>query len=139
MAGTCYSTLEPSCYTNYTQQEEVVDYFERTVDLFKQLDTYQVRQSIQSVFFQQLNFGQFLADAGIYPSATKNYTLVEVSAAISKPRGVSAALQCYKGQLDEVWYFYDVAGTIATGDFVSQNPGMHVFEFLTVLLNSHCS
>ena len=45
--------------------------------------------------------------------------------ALSKSRGVSAVPQCYHGQLDEVWYFYDVAGSIATGDFVSMNPGMY--------------
>ncbi len=40
--GTCISTLEPECYTNYAQQQEVVDYFQKTVDLFKGLDTYSV-------------------------------------------------------------------------------------------------
>lgn len=41
--GTCISTLEPSCYTKYTPQEEVVEYFNRTVELFKTLPTYTVR------------------------------------------------------------------------------------------------
>ena len=45
-------------------------------------------------------------------------------AALNKPRGVNASIQCYHGQLDEIYYFYDVAGTIAQGDFVPQNPGM---------------
>ncbi|MCJ1281429.1 ribonuclease T2-like, partial [Xylographa opegraphella] len=96
--GTCYSTLEPSCYVDYTPQEEVVDFFQRTVDLFMELDTY-----------------KFLADAGIVPSATRNYTSAEVLAALNKPRGVNASIECYHGQLDEVYYFYDVAGTIAEG------------------------
>ncbi|MCJ1432781.1 ribonuclease T2-like [Xylographa pallens] len=103
--GTCYSTLDPSCYVNYTPQEEVVDFFQRTVDLFMELNTY-----------------KFLADAGIVPSATKNYTSAEVLAALNKPRGVNASIECYHGQLDEVYYFYDVAGTIAEGKFVPQNP-----------------
>ncbi|MCJ1381806.1 hypothetical protein MMC17_004917 [Xylographa soralifera] len=103
--GTCYSTLEPSCYVNYTPQEEVVDFFQRTVDLFMELNTY-----------------KFLADAGIVPSATKNYTSIEVLAALNKPRGVNATIECSDGQLDEVYYFYDVAGTIAEGKFVPQNP-----------------
>lgn len=43
--GTCISTLETSCYTNYVAKEEVVAFFQKTVDLFKTLPSYQVRQS----------------------------------------------------------------------------------------------
>jgi ribonuclease T2 len=44
--GTCINTIEPSCYTGYESQEEVGDYFQKTVDLFKGLDTYKVRSSV---------------------------------------------------------------------------------------------
>lgn len=40
--GTCINTIDPSCYTNYTPQEEVGDFFQKVVDLFKGLDTYTV-------------------------------------------------------------------------------------------------
>lgn len=40
--GTCISTLAVSCYTGYTPQEEVVDYFSTTVNLYKNLDSYTV-------------------------------------------------------------------------------------------------
>ena len=40
--GTCISTLEPRCYTGYTPQKDVVDYFQKTIDLFKTLDSYAV-------------------------------------------------------------------------------------------------
>jgi ribonuclease T2 len=40
--GTCINTIKPSCYTNYSPQEEVGDYFQKVVDLFKSLDTYKV-------------------------------------------------------------------------------------------------
>ncbi len=40
--GTCISTLEPSCYTNYTPGEEAVDFFTTVVSLFKTLPTYTV-------------------------------------------------------------------------------------------------
>lgn len=40
--GTCISTLEPTCYGSYKGQEEVVDYFEIAVELFKGLDSYSV-------------------------------------------------------------------------------------------------
>ena len=43
--GTCISTLEPSCYTSYTPQEEVPDFFQKTVDLFQTLDSYTVSHS----------------------------------------------------------------------------------------------
>ena len=40
--GTCISTLETQCYTDYIPQEEVVDYFDKAVDLFKGLPSFQV-------------------------------------------------------------------------------------------------
>lgn len=40
--GTCVSTLEPSCLSNYQTGEEAVTFFQVTVDLFKSLDTYTV-------------------------------------------------------------------------------------------------
>jgi hypothetical protein len=40
--GTCINTIEPSCYSDYKAQEEVGDYFQKTVELFKTLDTYKV-------------------------------------------------------------------------------------------------
>jgi ribonuclease T2 len=41
--GTCISTLEPSCYNGYKAQEEVVDFFQTAVDMYKTLDSYHVR------------------------------------------------------------------------------------------------
>ena len=40
--GTCISTFDPSCYNDYTPQEEVPDFFQATVDLFQTLDSYTV-------------------------------------------------------------------------------------------------
>ena len=40
--GTCYSTLSPKCYSQYTPNEEVVDFFTQTTNLFKTLPTYDV-------------------------------------------------------------------------------------------------
>lgn len=50
--GTCISTLDPTCYINYTPQEEVVDYLERTVRLFSHLNTYEVPPSIPSTKYR---------------------------------------------------------------------------------------
>ena len=104
--GTCISTLEPSCYTNYVPQQEVVDFFTKTVALFKTLPSY-----------------QFLSDAGITPSSSATYTSAEILAALNKPRGVDVAIQCANtNQLDEIWYFFDVAGSVQTGKFIPTNP-----------------
>jgi ribonuclease T2 len=40
--GTCVSTLETHCYEDYLPQQEVVDYFDRTVEVFKTLPSYEV-------------------------------------------------------------------------------------------------
>ena len=102
--GTCMSTLNPPCYSNYKGQEEVVDYFRRTVSLFQTLDTY-----------------SFLAAAGITPSATRNYTLESINTALRNApgrAGKNATVECSHGQLDEVYYPYNVIGTIAGGIFI---------------------
>lgn len=41
--GTCISTIEPSCYSDYQTGEEAVAFFQVVVNLFKSLDTYTVR------------------------------------------------------------------------------------------------
>ena len=43
--GTCVSTLAPACYTGYTSKQEVGDYFQKAVDIFKTRDTYAVSQN----------------------------------------------------------------------------------------------
>ena len=40
--GTCISTFDTSCYTNYEKGEELVQFFNTTVNLFKTLPTYTV-------------------------------------------------------------------------------------------------
>ncbi|KAL9095360.1 MAG: hypothetical protein Q9165_002231 [Trypethelium subeluteriae] len=103
--GTCYSTLRPSCYTDYTPQEEVADFFQQTVDLFKGLNTY-----------------EFLKNASIVPSTAKNYTNAEIMAALRAPRGVNATIECSDGQLDQVYYTFHVRGSIDGGTFVAAEP-----------------
>ncbi|KAF2798235.1 ribonuclease M [Melanomma pulvis-pyrius CBS 109.77] len=104
--GTCISTLEPDCYTNHKPTEEVVDYFQKAVDLFKALPSY-----------------TWLAAAGITPSTTKTYTTAAIQAAITAKRpGVSVTLGCSSSALNEIWYHYDVRGSVQTGEFVAANP-----------------
>lgn len=106
--GTCISTLEPDCYTNYVPQEEVVDFFTKTVSLFQSLPSY-----------------TWLSNAGIVPSSTATYTSAAILAALKTPRGVTAVIQCANtNQLDEIWYFYDVKGSFQSGTFIAVNPSM---------------
>ncbi|PSS13085.1 hypothetical protein M430DRAFT_124994 [Amorphotheca resinae ATCC 22711] len=103
--GTCISTFEPSCYTDYTPQEEVPDFFQKTVDLFKTLDTYTT-----------------LANAGIVPSSSATYTSAQIQAAFKKSFGYEVTIQCSSGALDEVWYSFNVKGSVQTGTFVPMSP-----------------
>jgi ribonuclease T2 len=104
--GTCISTLEPDCYTDHKPTEEVVDYFQKAVDLFKTLPSY-----------------EWLKAAGIEPSTTQTYTFQQIQDALAVKRpGVEVTLGCKSGQLNEIWYHYDVRGSLQTGEFVPANP-----------------
>ncbi|KAL4977026.1 ribonuclease T2-like protein [Aspergillus desertorum] len=99
--GTCINTIEPTCYTDYTPQEEVVDYLQKAVDLFKTLDTYKA-----------------LAAAGITPSSNATYTLDQIHSALSHIHdGFAPYVGCDGDNLNEAWYFYYVRGNLITGDF----------------------
>ncbi|CZR56972.1 related to ribonucleases [Phialocephala subalpina] len=103
--GTCISTFKPSCYTGYTAQEEVPDFFQKTVDLFKTLDSYTA-----------------LANAGITPSSTETYTSAAILAALKASFGQNPTIQCSSGALDEIWYSFDVLGSVQTGTFQPAAP-----------------
>ncbi|KAI5480638.1 ribonuclease T2 [Pseudohyphozyma bogoriensis] len=104
--GTCISTLETDCYgSSYVQYEEVVEYFERAVALFKTLPTY-----------------DWLADAGIVPSTTATYTLAQLQAVANAKFGYDAIWGCSGSSLDEVWYGYTTQGTIESGTFIANGP-----------------
>jgi len=105
--GTCISTLEPKCYTGYRGQEEVVDYFQSAVDLYKSLPSY-----------------SWLAEGGVIPSKSRTYTSDEIQHALEAPRGVEVVIRCdHRGALSELWYFHDVKGSVQTGTFVPAQPG----------------
>ncbi|TVY19483.1 Ribonuclease T2-like [Lachnellula arida] len=119
--GTCISTLEPSCYTDYTPTQEVPDFFQKTVDLFKTLDSY----TVAALSFCPriiLTISKALADAGITPSSSKTYTSAAILAALKTSFGYEVVIQCSSGALDAIWYSYDVRGSIQTGTFVPTDP-----------------
>ncbi|KAI1769840.1 ribonuclease M [Hypoxylon cercidicola] len=104
--GTCVSTLEPRCFTDYQATEEVSYYFNTTVSLFKTLPTY-----------------KFLADAGITPSSSKTYKLADIQAALSKNHnGQSVHIGCSGGAIEQVYYYFNVYGSVANGQFVPTTP-----------------
>ncbi|KAF7552918.1 hypothetical protein G7Z17_g3999 [Cylindrodendrum hubeiense] len=103
--GTCISTLNPSCYSNYQTGEEVGDYVKTLVSLFKTLPTY-----------------DWLKAAGITPSTSKTYTSSAIQAALEAQHGAKVTLGCSGKYLDEVWYHYNVKGSLQDGTFVAADP-----------------
>ena len=103
--GTCISTLDPPCYADYQPTEEVPIFFNRTVSLFQSLPSY-----------------DFLSEAGITPSTSKTYTSAEIQAALSKHHGQEVYLGCSGGALNEIWYFFNVRGTLEAGSFEASVP-----------------
>lgn len=121
--GTCYSTLEPECFAHYRPQEEVVDFFEQVVRLFKLLPTYDVSKHLPVCSAGTNTMRQFLAASGIYPSSTRNYTNNEIMSALHRVRGVNATIECDSdGELYEVYYTFNTKGSVADGLFVPVNP-----------------
>lgn len=103
--GTCISTLDTKCYTDYTKGDEAVDFFNKVVQLFKTLPTY-----------------EWLEAAGITPSNSKTYTLSEIEAALKTGFGYVPYLGCDSDVLDEVWYAYNVKGSLQSGTFIPTTP-----------------
>ncbi|KAK6532494.1 ribonuclease T2-like [Arthrobotrys megalospora] len=111
--ATCFSSGRPQCYASANNsthpQKDVFDYFYRTVELFKGLDTYKV-----------------LKAGGVVPSKTKTYTLEEIQKAIKKAFGVTATVGCTKetGELAEVWYHFHVkGGNVYNGEYLHIDGG----------------
>ncbi|KAI8374332.1 ribonuclease T2-like protein [Radiomyces spectabilis] len=90
--GTCVSTLRPVCYGNYTQYDDVLEYFHQAMDLHHDYDIYGA-----------LNL------AGVIPGNTYNYkTFLD---AIQKTYGGKVKLDCDRnGQLQEIGLYFHVAG-----------------------------
>ena len=104
--GTCISTLDTSCYTNYQATQEAVDFFDKTVSLFKTLPSY-----------------SWLSAAGIVPSSTKTYTLSAIQSALTSQFGYAVTVNCNSNhELNELWYHYNVQGSVQSGTFQPATP-----------------
>ena len=108
--GTCISTLDVKCYDdkNYRAQQEVVDYFSATIELFKDRPTYQL-----------------LAAAGILPSDVRTWTREEIlMPLVTAHGGEDVALRCHGHVLSEIWYYFSALGPVQHGKFVSSDTGV---------------
>jgi len=104
--GTCINTLSPSCYTpSYSSGDEVISFFTRAVSLFRTLDTYTA-----------------LASSGIVPSTSTTYRREEIEAALKKVTGMDVLVRCRGNRLNEVWYSFNVKGSLQEGEFVPSEP-----------------
>ncbi|KAF3916425.1 hypothetical protein ABW21_db0208080 [Orbilia brochopaga] len=102
--ATCSSSGRPQCYSDfvpdgdpndYATRKEVMDYFYRTTEIYKTLDTYVA-----------------LEEAGIVPSESQVYTVDEVQTALRDRFGVTPTVVCLEktNELSEVWYHFHVKG-----------------------------
>lgn len=103
--GTCISTLDTACYEGYVPQQEVVDFFNVTVNLFDRLPTYEI-----------------LEEAGVVPGLGMVYSLEEIQSPLQEMHGAEVTVLCRGGELDQVWYHFDVRGSVQTGVFVPAKP-----------------
>ncbi|RMZ89966.1 hypothetical protein DV736_g2797, partial [Chaetothyriales sp. CBS 134916] len=105
--GTCISTLEPACYTgdsdsdsdssstsrrddnSTTSHQDVLDYFTRTVELYRTRNTYDA-----------------LAASNIVPTYERAYDLSELQAALSPLQGADVTFRCDRQELREIWYHF---------------------------------
>lgn len=104
--GTCMTTLEPQCYPEFETRLDVVDYFKRTVRMFKDLPSY-----------------DWLAEAGIVPSTTEEYTLAEIQDVLTAKHGENVIINCNRNnEIDELWYHYNIRGSVQQGEYVPAAP-----------------
>ena len=76
---TCYSTLQPSCLPHDSPRgTEAVVFFQRVVELFKKLPTYDWLTAVTA--------------QGITPSKSQTYTLSELTDALKAASGVNGFL-----------------------------------------------
>ncbi|KAI5120848.1 hypothetical protein M0805_007035 [Coniferiporia weirii] len=98
--GTCMSTLVPDCLADYSTGEEAVAFFETVVGLFKTLPTF-----------------TWLSNQGITPSTGKTYTYTELTNALQAESGVVPALNCDGDTLDEIYWYFNLKGSVIDGTF----------------------
>ncbi|PAV22062.1 ribonuclease T2 [Pyrrhoderma noxium] len=99
--GTCMSTLEPSCFEDYSTGDEAVAFFNTVVKLFKTLPTF-----------------TFLSNQGITPSTSKTFTYASLTSALQTENSVIPALSCDGSTLNAISWYFNLKGSIVDGTFV---------------------
>jgi ribonuclease T2 len=116
--GTCMSTLDPSCLPSGSPPgAEAVAFFQTVVKLFQTLPTY-----------------DWLANQGITPSETDTYSLDTLTSALATEWGKTPALNCERGALNSVSYYFNLKGSIIDGKFVpidAPSPGSCALSGIT--------
>lgn len=78
--------------------------------------------SVLVSLFKTLPTYEWLADAGIKPSTSKTYTASAIQAALEAQHGAEVTLGCSGKYLSEVWYHFNVKGSLQDGTFVASDP-----------------
>ncbi|KAF8307609.1 ribonuclease T2 [Clavulina sp. PMI_390] len=101
--GTCVNTLSPNCLPPGSPRgTEAVYYFSQIATLFQNQTTY-----------------EWLARHNIIPSVNETFTLEQFTSAIQAEWGHIPALQCQNGAIFEIYYYYNLKGSMIDGEFVS--------------------
>lgn len=110
--------------TPVTLQHRKCQIFFRRLWISSRLWTVTRYVNLLLIYGGRANFEKkFLSDAGITPSSTKTYTSAEILAALKAGFGYDVIIQCSSSTLDEIYYSYNVRGSIPSGTFVPVNPG----------------
>ncbi|CAO3661624.1 unnamed protein product [Umbelopsis vinacea] len=93
--GTCFSTFEPKCYTNYKTGQEMADFFRMTIN-----------------FYHKFNLYKALERHGIVPG--HKYKSEQFTKALVKEFGTVPNLQCDTGtgNLNAIWLYFHAKGPV---------------------------
>ncbi|KAG8972312.1 ribonuclease T2-like [Tulasnella sp. 425] len=100
--GTCMTTIRPTCLpSGSTTGTDAAYYFQRAVDTFQSLPTY-----------------QYLSAAGITPSSSNTYTYTTLANAIKASTGYTPSLDCTSSTLNQISYYFNLKGSLIDGTLV---------------------
>ncbi|KAG8749186.1 ribonuclease T2-like [Serendipita sp. 396] len=99
--GTCFSTFDTKCYSDYKEHEDVINFFDTVSRAYLKYPTY-----------------TWLETAQIVPSNTVTYTLSAIEGALREGSGAMPYLGCKGSTLTEVWYYSHAKGQVQDVDLV---------------------
>jgi len=80
------------------------------------------------------------------PSHSQTYALSDIENALESAHGHPVTVHCRRGQLSELWYHFNIAGSLQTGKFIPASPGslilrksLHVDNGLTNVTDGQSS